>query len=135
MSLARGTRLGPYEIDGPLGVGGMGEVYRATDTRLGRAVAVKVVSAGLAGDDTTRARFQREARAIAALNHPNICALFDIGHDASYDFLVLELLEGETLQQRLQRGPLDLGQLVEHAIALADALDAAHGLGLIHRDI
>jgi serine/threonine protein kinase len=135
MSLARGTRLGPYEIDGPLGAGGMGEVYRATDTRLGRAVAVKVVSAGLAGDDTTRARFQREARAIAALNHPNICALFDIGHDASYDFLVLELLEGETLQQRLQRGPLDLGQLVEHAIALADALDAAHGLGLIHRDI
>src|SRR5262245_53270711 len=126
MSLARGTRLGPYEIDGPLGAGGMGEVYRATDTRLGRAVAVKAVAAGLAGASTVRARFQREARAIATANHPNICALYDIGSEAGYDFLVMELLEGETLQQRLQDGSVDLVQLVDHAIALADALDAAH---------
>jgi hypothetical protein len=135
MGLSSGTRLGPYEILGALGAGGMGEVYRARDTRLDRAVAVKVLPADRATDITARARFDREARAIAALNHPNICALHDVGHDAGHDFLVMELLEGETLQQRLTRGPLDAAQVVEVGIALADALDAAHGQGLLHRDL
>src|SRR5262245_33631503 len=106
MRLASGARLGPYEIVAAMGAGGMGEVYRARDTRLDRIVAVKVLSAERAQDQDARARFDREARAIAALNHPNICALYDVGHDAGHDFLVMELLEGETLQQRLTRGPL-----------------------------
>jgi serine/threonine protein kinase len=135
MNLAPRTRLGPYEIVGALGAGGMGEVYRALDTRLGRPVAVKVLGAGLAADPGARARFQREARAIAAVSHSNICALYDVGEEGGVDFLVMELLEGETLQQRLGRGALEVDQLVEFAMALADALDVAHGLGLIHRDL
>ena len=135
MPLTPGTRLGPYEIRGALGAGGMGEVYEARDTRLDRVVAVKVLPPQLAGDPAARARFDREARAIAALNHPNICALHDIGHDAGHDFLVMERLEGETLQQRLLRGPLDVAQVLDYGIALADALDAAHARGLIHRDL
>src|ERR1051326_4377469 len=118
-----GTRLGPYVILSPLGQGGMGEVYMAQDSRLDRVVAIKVLPSHLAADPTARARFDREARAIAGLNHPNVCALYDVGHDQGHDFLVMELLEGETLQARLDRGPLELGTLVDDALALAAALD------------
>ncbi len=143
MSLASGTKLGPYEILAPLGAGGMGEVYRARDTRLGRDVAVKVLPAGSVGDAQAEARFDREARAIAALSHPNICALYDVGSTSSPQaasgmatpYLVMELLEGETLHHRLARGPLEVGALVDHAIALADALDTAHARGMLHRDL
>jgi hypothetical protein len=113
----------------------MGEVYEARDTRLDRAVAIKVLPATLAQDAVARARFDREARSIAALNHPNICALHDIGNADGYGFLVMERLDGETLQGRLQRGPLEIEQIIEFGIALADALDAAHARGLIHRDL
>jgi Protein kinase domain len=141
MSLTAGIRLGPYEVISPIGAGGMGEVYRARDTRLDRVVALKALPAGRAADAAARARFDREAHAIAALSHPNICAIFDVGvADAGPDaphtpYLVMELLEGETLQQRLARGPFESAQLIDFAIALADALDAAHGRGLIHRDL
>jgi hypothetical protein len=135
MRASPGTRLGPYEIVKALGAGGMGEVYEARDTRLDRPVAIKVLPAELAADATARARFDREARAIAALNHPNICALHDIGDADGRGYLVMERLEGETLQERLQRGPLDLAQAIDDGIALADALDAAHARGLIHRDL
>jgi serine/threonine protein kinase len=135
MALPPGTRLGSYEVIGPLGAGGMGEVYRARDIRLNRVVALKVLPSDRAADVEARARFDREARAIAAVNHPNICAIHDVGHDQGHDFLVMELLEGETLQQRIARGPLDPAQFVEIASALADALDTAHARGLIHRDL
>ena len=135
MRVAPGTRLGPYEVVGSLGAGGMGEVYEARDTRLDRTVAIKVLPPELAEDAAARARFDREARAIAALNHPNICALHDIGDADGHGFLVMERLEGETLQDRLQRGPLDVEQTIDYGIALADALDTAHGRGLIHRDL
>ena len=135
MHAAPGTRLGPYEIVKPLGAGGMGEVYEARDTRLDRSVAIKVLPAELARDAGARARFDREARAIAALSHPNICALHDIGDADGHGFLVMERLEGETLQDRLRRGPLEIEQIVDYGSALADALDAAHARGLIHRDL
>jgi serine/threonine protein kinase len=135
MRPASPTQLGPYEIVKPIGAGGMGEVYEARDTRLDRAVAIKVLPAELAQDAGARARFDREARAIAALNHPNICALHDIGDADGRAFLVMERLEGETLQSRLEHGPLEIDLVVEYGIALADALDAAHGRGLIHRDL
>jgi hypothetical protein len=135
MALPPGTRLGSYEVIAPLGAGGMGEVYRARDIRLNRVVALKVLPSDRAADVEARARFDREARAIAAVNHPNICAIHDVGHDQGHDFLVMELLEGETLQQRIARGPLDPGQFVEIASALADALETAHARGLIHRDL
>lgn len=135
MPVAPGTRFGPYEIAKPLGAGGMGEVYEARDTRLDRTVAIKVLPAEVAQDTAARARFDREARAIAALNHPNICALHDIGDADGHGYLVMERLEGQTLQDRLQRGPLDVEQTLDYGIALADALDAAHGRGLIHRDL
>ena len=135
MPASPGTRFGPYEIVKPLGAGGMGEVYEARDTRLDRSVALKILPAALASDEVARARFDREAKAIAALNHPNICALHDIGDADGHGFLVMERLEGETLQDRLQRGALDIEQTIEYGIALADALDAAHGRGLIHRDL
>jgi serine/threonine protein kinase len=140
MSLPAGTRLGPYEITIDLGAGGMGEVYKARDTRLDRTVALKVLPSDLSGDAQARARFDREARAIAVLNHPNICTLYDVGVSdagatAGAAYLVMELLEGETLQKRLLRGPIEVGALIDHAVALADALDAAHARGLIHRDL
>ena len=135
MSLQPGTRLGPYEIVSPLGAGGMGEVYKARDTRLGRDVAVKVLPATRSGSRDAEARFEREARAIAAVNHPNICAVYDVGNHEGRSFLVMELLEGHTLHERLARGPFDIASLVEHATALADALDAAHARGLLHRDL
>ena len=133
MALASGARLGPYEIVSPLGVGGMGEVYRATDTRLERVVAIKVLPDGVTASPQTLERFQREARAASALNHPNICTIYDVGTDPP--FIAMELLEGETLQQRLRRGPMEVPVLVDIAFAVADALDAAHSKGIVHRDI
>ena len=127
LALASGARLGPYEIVGPLGVGGMGEVYRATDTRLERVVAIKVLPDGITASPQTLERFQREARAASALNHPNICTIYDVGTDPP--FIAMELLEGETLQQRLRRGPMEVPVLVDIAVAVADALDAAHSQG------
>jgi len=136
LALAAGTRLGPYEILAPLGAGGMGEVYTARDTRLDRTVAVKVLPPAVAADPERRARFEREARAVATLQHPNICTIHDVGAaTGNVSFLVMELLQGETLQRRLARGPLDDGEFVEMATALTGALDAAHTSGIIHRDI
>jgi Tol biopolymer transport system component len=135
MRVAAGTRFGAYEIVAPLGAGGMGEVYRARDTRLGREVAVKLLSEQLADHPTALARFEREARAVAALNHPNILALFDIGNADSSVFAVTELLEGQTLRDRLRAGPLPLRTTLEYARAIADALAAAHDRGIVHRDI
>ena len=136
MTLTPDTRLGPYTIVAALGAGGMGEVYRARDTRLDRDVAIKVLPAALTDSATARERFQREARAVAALQHPNICTIHDVGETADGQaFLVMELLQGETLQQRLMRGPFDSRRLPTSGIALADALDAAHAAGIVHRDI
>jgi serine/threonine protein kinase len=136
MPLAVGTRLGPYEILSTLGAGGMGEVYRARDSRLGREVALKILHEALAGSAMALERFQREARAVAAVQHPNICAIYDIGETSDHlQFIVMELLDGETMQRRLMRGRVDLRELVDAGIALADALDFAHRAGIIHRDI
>jgi len=135
MGLSTGARLGPYEIMSPLGAGGMGEVYKARDTRLGRTVAVKVLTAATADDPDFRARFHREAKAIAALNHPLICTLHDVGQQDGIDFLVMELVEGETLAVRLRSGPLPLDKALAYAIDIADALDKAHRAGIVHRDL
>jgi serine/threonine protein kinase len=129
-----GTRLGRYEIVAPLGSGGMGEVYRARDVRLGRTVAVKTLP-GTQATAEERQRFEDEARAVAALNHPNICALFDVGAQDDTEFLVMECLAGETLATRLERGPLEPSQAVEYAIQIAEALAAAHAAGVVHRDL
>ena len=135
MAFAPGTRLGPYEIVAALGAGGMGEVYRATDTRLERSVAVKVLLSHLTGDPERRARLEREAKAISSLNHPHICALYDVGHEQGTDYLVMELVEGETLAERLKKGPLPLAETLRTAIEMAGALDKAHRQGVIHRDL
>ena len=135
MTLAAGTRLGPYLIEAPLGAGGMGEVYRATDTRLNRTVAVKVLGPHLAGRQELKARFIREAHAVAALDHPHICVLHDIGEHEGIDYLVMELVEGDTLASRLQKGPLPLDRALTCAIEIAGALDKAHRHGIIHRDL
>jgi len=136
--LTPGIRFGPYEIGEPIGSGGMGEVYRARDARLDRVVALKVLPTALGADSQALQRFEREAQAIAALNHPNICTIHDVGEapDSSRTrFIVMELLEGETLRQRLSRGRLDPAALVDVAVALTSALDAAHKKGIVHRDI
>ena len=136
MTLAAGTRFGPYEIVALAGAGGMGEVYRARDTRLDRSVAIKVLPAALADDPQLRDRFEREARAISSLNHPHICALFDIGHHEGVDFLVLEYLEGDTLAERLSRGSaIPPADALRIAIEVCDALDRAHRSGIVHRDL
>ena len=136
MILSAGTRLGPYEIVTAVGAGGMGEVYCARDTRLDREVAIKVLPPGLTSSDLARERFQREARTIAALHHPYICAIYDVGETQEQQaFIVMEFLQGETLEERLRKGPVDLPILLETAIALADALAAAHRAGIVHRDI
>src|SRR5919204_6155885 len=126
MALQVGTRLGPYEVLDPIGAGGMGEVYRARDTRLDRIVAVKVLAPALASDAGFKTRFEREARTISSLNHPHICVLHDVGQEAGVDFLVMEYLEGQTLSARLRSGPMPLGQALQYAIQIADALDGAH---------
>jgi eukaryotic-like serine/threonine-protein kinase len=133
--LATGTKLGPYEITGAIGAGGMGEVYRARDTRLERIVAIKVLPAHLADRAELRERFDREAKTIASLNHPHICTLYDTGHQDDIDFLVMEYLEGETLAQRLQKGGLPIQQVLQYAIEISDALDKAHRKGVTHRDL
>ena len=135
MTMASGTRLGAYEIVAPLGAGGMGEVYRARDTRLGREVAVKVLPQHLAATPELRARFEREAHTISSLNHPNICTLFDVGHEGDTEYLVMELVEGETLADRLARGPLPTSEVLRVGTQIADALDKAHRAGIVHRDL
>jgi tetratricopeptide (TPR) repeat protein len=136
MTLSAGTRLGPYEIVSAIGAGGMGEVYRARDTRLDREVAIKVLSPGLTSSDLARERFQREARTIAALRHPHICAIYDVGETPEHQaFIVMEFLQGETLEVRLRKGPIEIPALLETSLALTDALADAHGAGIIHRDI
>jgi eukaryotic-like serine/threonine-protein kinase len=135
MSLEPGSRLGPYEVVAPLGAGGMGEVYRARDTRLGREVAVKILPADFASDRERRQRLEREARAVSSLSHPHICPLYDVGHQDGLDFLVMEYLEGETLAARLERGALPLDQTLRHGIEIAGALEHAHRRGIVHRDL
>ncbi|HZQ68331.1 MAG TPA: protein kinase [Terriglobales bacterium] len=133
--LNTGTKLGPYEIVSPLGAGGMGEVYRARDTRLERSVAIKVLSSQVSADSDLKQRFEREARTISALQHPHICTLHDVGHQDGIDYLVMEYLEGETLADRLKRGPLALEQTVRIAVEVCDALEKAHRQGIVHRDL
>jgi serine/threonine protein kinase len=135
MPLASGTKLGPYEIVAPLGAGGMGEVYRARDTRLDRDVAIKVLSGHFVSDPNLKERFEREARTISQLSHPNICALYDVGSQDGIDYLVMECLEGESLADRLIRGPLTLEEVLRYGAQVADALDKAHQQGVIHRDL
>ena len=135
MALTSGTKLGPYEIQSPLGAGGMGEVYRARDTRLERDVAVKVLPANLSSDPGLRQRLEREAKAVSKLSHPHICTLHDVGHQDGVDFLVMELVEGETVEQRLMKGPLPPDQVLRIAAQIADALAKAHKLGFVHRDL
>jgi serine/threonine protein kinase/dipeptidyl aminopeptidase/acylaminoacyl peptidase len=135
MALLIGTRLGPYEVLAPLGAGGMGDVYRAADTRLNRTVAIKVLPAAVADNPDRRQRFEREARAISSLTHPHICALYDLGREHDVEFLVMEFVEGDTLSQRLIAGPLPLDLTLRYSIQIADALDHAHRRGIIHRDL
>ena len=135
MGLSAGTRLGPYEIVTPLGAGGMGEVYRARDTRLDRTVAIKILNSQLVASPDLRARFDREAKVISQLQHPHICVLHDVGHQDGTDFLVMEYLEGESLADRLQRGPMNTPELLKIAIQVADALEKAHRVGVVHRDL
>jgi len=135
MPLFPGTHLGPYEITGPLGSGGMGEVYRARDTRLERTVAIKILPAQFSSDPVRKQRFEREAKTISSLNHPHICTLHDIGHQDGIDYLVMECVEGETLAKRLEKGPLPLDQVLKFGAQIADALDKAHRSGIVHRDL
>src|ERR1700730_7187636 len=135
MTILPGRRLGPYEILSAIGAGGMGEVYKARDTRLDRTVAIKVLPTHLADRAELRERFEREAKTIASLNHPHICTLFDTGDQDEIDFLVMEHIEGETLAQRLQKGSLPIQQVLQYAIEIADALDKAHRKGITHRDL
>ena len=135
MALAPGARLGPYEILGPIGAGGMGEVYRARDTRLDRTVAVKVLPQHMSDSQEVRQRFEREAKTISQLSHPHICALYDVGREGEIEYLVMEFLEGETLSVRLSKGPLPLEQTLRFGVDIADALDKAHRQGIVHRDL
>src|SRR5260221_4043804 len=135
MSLSTGTRLGPYEVLSPLGAGGMGEVYRARDTRLERTVAIKVLPPHFSSSEEVRQRFEREAKTISSLSHPHICALYDVGNQDGVEYLVMEYLEGETLSDRLLKGPLPTDQTLRFGIEIADALDKAHRQGIVHRDL
>ena len=135
MRLSAGTRLGPYEIVALIGAGGMGDVYRARDSRLGRDVAIKVLPIAFSADADRLHRFEQEARAAAALNHPNILAVYDIGTQADAPFIVSELLEGETLRERLNAGPVAARKAIEQALQIAHGLAAAHDKGIIHRDL
>src|SRR5690242_3384817 len=131
MTISAGQMLGPYEVLARIGAGGMGEVFKARDTRLDRSVAIKVLPDAMRGDAERRARFEREARTISKLSHPNICTLYDVGPD----YLVMELLDGETLADRLQRGALPAGEAIRYGVEIAGALDRAHRAGVIHRDL
>src|SRR5512143_1557125 len=133
--LDAGTKRGPYEVVAPLGAGGMGEVYRARDTRLGRDVAIKVLPQHLSAHPEVRSRFEREAKTVSSLNHPNICTLFDVGREGATDYLVMELVEGETLASRLAKGALPVAEVLKLGAQVADALDRAHRAGVIHRDL
>jgi eukaryotic-like serine/threonine-protein kinase len=135
MALTSGTKLGPYEIVSPLGAGGMGEVYRARDTRLERTVAIKVLPSHPSSDPGLKYRFEREARTISSLNHPHICHLYDVGSQDLTDYLVMEYLEGESLDHRLQKGPLPLKQALEYGVQICEALEKAHRAGVVHRDL
>src|ERR1700684_1556393 len=135
MALLTGTKLGPYEIVAPLGAVGMGEVYRARDTRLGREVAIKVLPTHLAENSEAKQRFEREERAVSSLSHVNICALFDVGSQNGADYLVMEYLEGETLAKRLEKGPLKMEEVQRIGIEIAEALEKAHRQGVVHRDL
>src|SRR6266571_9249084 len=135
MSLSPGTKLGPYEIQSPLGAGGMGEVYRALDTRLDRAIAIKILPDHLSQNHEAQQRFEREARAISSLNHPNICTLHDVGHEDGIDYLVMEFLEGETLADRLAKGPLPVAQILKYGTDICEGLERAHRSGVVHRDL
>src|SRR5713226_6846367 len=135
MMISAGSRLGPYEVISALGAGGMGEVWRARDTRLERTVAIKVLPERLSSSPDVRQRFEREAKTISALSHPHICALYDVGREGETEYLVMEFLEGETLSDRLAKGPLSLEQTLRYGIEMADALEKAHRLGIVHRDL
>src|SRR5271156_1013545 len=135
MALTSGTKLGPYEIQSPLGAGGMGDVYRARDTRLDRTVAIKVLASHLSSSPELKQRMEREARAFSSPNHSHICHLYDIGSQDGADYLVMEYLEGETLAERLRKGPLPLPEIYKIGIAVAEALAFAHHNGIVHRDL
>src|SRR5713226_2982771 len=135
MLLVSGTKLGPYEIQSPLGTGGMGEVYRARDTRLDRSVAIKILPKEMSADPLRKQRFEREAKTISSLNHPHICVLHDVGTQDGIDYLVMECVEGETLAKRLEKGALPLEQALKYGMQIADALDKAHRSGVVHRDL
>ena len=135
MALNSGTRLGPFEIVTVLGAGGMGEAYRAKDTRLGRDVAIKILPASISADPVAKQRFEREAKTISTLNHPSICVLHDVGCHEGFDYLVMECVEGETLAARLQKGSLPCNEVLKIGIEIANALASAHRLGLVHRDL
>src|SRR5689334_1721005 len=135
MALAPSTKLGPYEIIAQLGAGGMGEVYRARDPRLARDVAIKILSKEMNADPARKLRFEREAKTVSGLNHPNICVLYDVGSQDGVDYLVMECVAGETLAKRIEKGPLPLEQLLKYAAQVADALDKAHRAGIVHRDL
>src|SRR6202521_2342602 len=135
MHLLPGTHLGPYQITGPLGSGGMGEVYRARDARLERTVAIKILPPQLSNDPIRKQRFEREAKTISSLNHPHICVLHDVGHQDGIDYLVMEYVEGETLAKRLEKGALPVDQVTKIGAQIAHALDKAHRAGIVHRDL
>src|SRR6266508_3256781 len=135
MGLPPGTKLGPYQVLAPLGAGGMGEVYKARDTRLERTVAIKVLPQQLSLSPEVRQRFEREAKTISQLSHPHICAIYDVGNQDGVEYLVMEYLEGETLAERLVKGSLPLEQTLRFGIEIADALDKAHRQGIVHRDL
>src|SRR6059036_670853 len=135
MPLAAGSQLGPYDIISAIGAGGMGEVYRARDKRLERTVAIKVLAPQLSNNAEYRQRFEREARTVAALSHPHICPVYDIGVQDGLDYLVMEYLEGESLAARIAKGPFPADEALRYAIQVADALDQAHRHGVVHRDL
>ena len=132
MPLISGAHLGPYDILSPLGAGGFGEVYKAKDIRLDRTVAIKILPST---DPDLKARFEREAKAIAALTHPHICTLYDVGHQNGIEYLVMEYLEGETLDKKIARGPIKIDEALKIAVEIAEALNTAHRAGIVHRDL
>jgi eukaryotic-like serine/threonine-protein kinase len=135
MTLAPGAKLGPYEIVAPLGAGGMGEVYRARDSRLDRSIAIKILPTHLSQNPEATQRFDREARALSSLSHPNVCHLYDVGQEDGVSYLVMEFLEGETLADRLRKGPLTLEQVLKVGTEICEGLEKAHRSGVVHRDL